>query len=203
MTSLRVEIMRRIRAYGRGKRVFTPKDFLRLGTRAAVDQVLSRLVKGDVLRRVGRGLYDFPRTSAILKRHAPPNVDAAVEAIARRDNVQVQPDGIVAANQLGLTNAVPAKNSYLTDGTTRTLKVGGRTIYFRHVGSSLMAWTDRLAAPIVQAINWLGKSLATSPKILDTLRRRVSDAMLQDLLDGIDLLPAWIAAIVEQIDWTV
>jgi Family of unknown function (DUF6088) len=75
--------MRRVRAHGRGKWVCTPKDFLDLGNRAAVDQALSRLVKDGLLRRIGRGLYDFPRTSSVLNRPAPPNVDAAVDALVR------------------------------------------------------------------------------------------------------------------------
>jgi Family of unknown function (DUF6088) len=200
MISLIGKIMRRVRAHGRGKWVCTPKDFLDLGNRAAVDQALSRLVKNGLLRRIGRGLYDFPRTSSVLNRPAPPNVDAAVDALVRRDNVQVMPDGIVAANQLGLTNAVPAKTSYVTSGSTRTLKIGGRTVQFRHASQRLIAWANRPSAPFVQALYWLGKNVASDPGMIDTLRMKLSDAMKQDLMKSIDLLPAWMESIVRKID---
>jgi hypothetical protein len=200
MVSLIGKIMRRVRAHGRGQWVCTPKDFLDLGNRAAVDQSLSRLVKKGLLRRIGRGLYDFPRVISVLNRPAPPNVDAAVDALVRRDNVQVMPDGIVAANQLGLTNAVPAKTSYVTSGSTRTLKIGGRTVQFRHAGQRLIVWADRPGAPFVQALYWLGKHVASAPGMIDTLRMKLSDAMKQDLRKGIDLLPAWMASIVQKID---
>jgi hypothetical protein len=200
MMGLIGKIMRRVRAHGRGKWVCTPKDFLDLGNRAAVDQALSRLVKKGLLRRIGRGLYDFPRTSSVLNRPAPPNVDAAIDALVRRDNVQVMPDGIVAAHQLGLTNAVPAKTSYVTSGSTRTLKIGGRTVQFRHASQRLIAWVDRPGAPFVQALDWLGKNVASDPGMIDTLKLKLSDAMKQDLMQGIDLLPAWIASIVREID---
>ena len=119
------KIMKRVSAHGNGKWVCTPKDFLDLGSREAVDQALYRLVKAGQLRRVGRGLYDMPRVGEVLKRPAPVNLDAAIAALARRDGVRIMPDGLVAANQLGLTNAVPAKASYVTDGHSRTLKIGG------------------------------------------------------------------------------
>lgn len=134
MTGIADRIMKRVRAKGRGRWVCTPKDFLDLGSRAAVDQALSRLAKSGDLRRVGRGLYDLPRTSGVLNRPAPVDMDKAVAALARRDSIRIMPDGITAANQLGLTNAVPAKTSYVTDGTTRDVKIGNRIVRLRHAG---------------------------------------------------------------------
>ena len=128
MAGIAGKIMKRVRSHGRGKWVGTPKDFLDLGSRAAVDQALSRLVTAGQLRRVGRGLYDMPRISGVLKRPAPASIDAAIAAVTRRDNVRIMPDGLVAANLLGLTNAVPAKAGYVTDGATKTIKIDGRTI---------------------------------------------------------------------------
>ena len=122
------KIMKRIRGYGRGRWVCTPKNFLDLGSRSAIDKALSRLVKDGLLRRISKGLYDLPRMSSILNRLAPPDIDATIKALARRDHTIFMPDGIVAANSLGLTNAVPAKMAYLTNGTTRILNVGGRTV---------------------------------------------------------------------------
>ena len=97
MAGIYDKILRRMRAHGKGKRVCTPKDFLDLGSRAAVDQSLSRLVKAGELRRIGCGLYDMPRISNVLKRSAPANMDAAIAAIARRDSVRIMSDGMVAA----------------------------------------------------------------------------------------------------------
>ncbi|MDE0436651.1 MAG: DUF6088 family protein, partial [Bryobacterales bacterium] len=71
MSGVADAIMRRVSAHGRGRWVCTPKDFLDLGSREAVDQALSRLVRAGRLRRAGRGLYDLPRISAVLNRPAP------------------------------------------------------------------------------------------------------------------------------------
>ena len=183
--------MKRVSAHGRGRWVCTPRDFLDFGSREAVDQALSRLVKAGQLRRAGHGLYDMPRMSTVLKRAAPVDLDAAIEALARRDGVRVMPDGLVAANQLGLTNAVPAKASYLTDGSTRTLKIDGRTVRFRHAGPGVMQWAGRSAAPVVQALRWLGPDMAADPQVVMTLRHRLPNSVKRDLWQNSQDLPGW------------
>ncbi len=202
VTNIRVanKIMQRIRQYGDDRWVCTPSDFLDLGSRNIIDKALSRLVKYGLLRRISRGLYDFPRVSSILKRPAPPNVDAAIKALARRDNIKFMPDGIVAANSLGLTNAVPAKMAYLTDGTTRTLKVGGCTVHLKHAKKHLMSWLDRPGLTVVLALDWLGKQAASGTEVINNLRSRLPDDVKQDLLKGKDILPSWMARIVDSIN---
>ena len=184
-------ILKRVSAHGRGRWVCTPKDFLDLGSREAVDQALSRLVKADQLRRVGHGLYDMPRMSDVLKRPAPVDLDAAIAAIARRDGVRIMPDGLAAANQLGLTNALPAKASYVTDGSSRTIKIDGRTVRFRHAGPSVMQWAGKPAAPVVQALRWLGPEAAADVQVVSILRRHLPDAVKRDLSQNSRHLPGW------------
>ena len=184
-------IMKRVSAHGRGRWVCTPKDFLDLGSREAVDQALSRLVKAGRLRRAGRGLYDLPRTSTVLKRPAPVDLDAAVAALARRDRIRIVPDGATAAHRLGLTNAVPARATYVTDGATRTVEVDGRTIRFRHAGPRVMRWAGRPASVVVQALRWLGPDAARDPRVVATLRSRLPDAIRRDLSRNGRDLPGW------------
>ena len=191
MTAMADRIMQRVSAHDGGEWVCTPKDFLDLGSRGAIDQALSRLVKAGQLRRVGHGLYDKPRISSVLNRPAPAELDAAIAALARRDGVRVMPDGLVAANQLGLTNAVPAQVSYVTDGHSRTLEIDGRTVRFRHAGPRVMQWAGRPAAPVVQALRWLGPRAAADGRVVATLRSRLPDEVKLDLLRHGRDLPGW------------
>ena len=191
MISLGDRIVKRVSAYGRGQWVCTPRDFLDLGGREAVDQALSRLVKAGQLRRVGHGLYDLPRMSRLLKRMAPVDLDAAIAAIARRDGVRIMPDGLVAANRLGLTNAVPAKATYLTDGHSRKLKIGGRSVRLRHAGPSVMRWAGRPSAPVMQALRWLGPDIAADRQVGMTLSRLLPDVVKTDLRNNSQDLPGW------------
>jgi hypothetical protein len=199
VTGISDKIMRRMRSHGKGRWVCTPKDFLDIGSRAAVDQALSRLVRAGQLRRVGRGLYDLPRISPTLNRPAPADLDSAVAAVARRDNIRVMPDGLVAANRLGLTNAVPAKADYVTDGATRTVKVDGWTIRLRHARPTIMNWAGRPAAPVVQALRWLGPRAVDDPQTVTILRKRLPDAVKRDLVKGVRALPDWAIPVVHKI----
>lgn len=199
MIKVAKKIMQRVRQHGDDRWVCTPSDFLDLGSRTIIDKALSRLVKDGSLRRISRGLYDLPRMSSILNRPAPPNVDAAIKALARRDNTKFMPDGIEAANSLGLTNAVPAKMAYLTDGTTRILNLGGHTVQIKHARKHLISWLDRPGLIVVIALDWLGKQAASGTEVINNLRSRLPDDVKQDLVKGIDLLPPWMARVVDSI----
>lgn len=192
--------MQRVSVHGLGTWVCSPKDFLDLGSREAVDQALSRLVKTKRLRRVGHGLYDSPRFSKALNKFAPADLDAIIAAIARRDGVRIMPNGLVPANSLGLTNAVPAKLIYMTDGHSRTIKVGRRTIQFMHASPSTMRWAGRPSEPVVQALRWLGPRIAlNNNNIVSTLRRVLPDYVKSDLLENSRDLPGWALPVVRSI----
>ncbi len=191
MTGAADKIMQRVSVHDGGRWVCTPKDFLDLGSRDAVDQALSRLANSGRLRRIGHGLYAAPKISRVLNGPAPVALDVAIAALARRNGVRIMPDGLLAANQLGLTNAVPAKATYVTDGHSRTLKIDGRTVRFRHAGPSVMRWAGKPAAPVVQALRWLGPRVAADGEIVSTLGRNLPDNVKLDLLHNLRDLPGW------------
>ena len=199
MTAMADRIMKKVSAHGRGKWACTPKDFLDLGSREAVDQALSRLVKAGKLRRIGHGLYDMPRFSDVLNRPAPVDMDTAISGLARRDGVRIMPDGLEAANRLGLTNAVPAKASYVTDGPSRTVKIDGRTVQFRHASPRVMLWAGRPAAPVALALRWLGSEAAADAQVVSILRRRLPDKVKRDLRKNISDLPGWAAPLARSV----
>ena len=199
MSSVADRIMKRVAAHQSGRWVCSPRDFLDLGSREAVDQALLRLTRAGRLRRVGRGLYDMPRFSNVLKRAAPVDLDAAIAALARRDGIRIMPDGLVAANQLGLTNAVPAKVSLVTDGPSRTLNIGGRTVRLRHAGPSVMQWAGSPAAPVVQALRWLGPHAAADSRVVSTLSRDLPEHVKRDLVQNERNLPGWVLPLARSI----
>ena len=199
MTSVAKRIMRRVAAHGKGRWVCTPKDFLDLGSRTAVDAALSRLVRAGKLRRVDRGLYDLPHFNAVLQEFNVASRSDVVEAVVRRNGLRILPDGLVAANALGVTNAVPAKVTYTTDGPSRTLAAGGWKIRFQHAGPKLMLWANRPAAPVVQALRWLGPHAARDPKVVSVLRGRLSSRTKRDLLRNANDLPLWTQPLVRDI----
>src|ERR1700726_3202176 len=123
-------IMRRLQGHGRGF-VFTPTDFLDVGQRASIDQTLSRLARRHRIRRLSRGVYDYPRMSPKLGALSPTS-DAVAQALARQTQSVTQIGPAQAANQLGVSTQVPAQAVYLTDGPSRTVQIGRRLITLRH-----------------------------------------------------------------------
>ena len=199
MSGIARKIMNRARGHGRGNFVFSPKDFLDLGSRAAVDQALSRLVKVGKLRRVKRGLYDLPRPNPLLKGASPAKTNSVLDAVARRRGLIVIPDNIAAANSIGLTNAVPARPVYVTDGRSRTISIDGRTIRLKTASSYLRPWIGSPARPVVQALLWLGKDLASAPDTIAVLRASLPKKAKKDLARRKAYLPSWAVDVVDAV----
>lgn len=196
MTGVADKIMSRVRSQG-DRWVCTPKDFLDLGSRPAVDQALSRLVKSGQLRRAARGLYDVPRYSELMGRVVPADLFSAINAIVRRDGIRIMPDGLAAANILGITNAVLVKAAFVTDGPTRTVAVGGNKIWFKHAGPKVMQWAGRPGAQGFQALLWLGTRIATAnPSVVSILKSNLPDEAKRDLRENVGALPEWMIPLV-------
>jgi len=116
--SLEESVLKRFRSRGRGA-ALTPSAFLDLGSRPVVAMALTRLVRRGALKRVSRGVYVYPKQNKLLGELAPSPQEVA-EALARRGGERLLPSGAQAANLLGLSEQVPAKIIYLTDGPSRT-----------------------------------------------------------------------------------
>jgi len=190
--SIETSMLRSIRSRGRGS-VWVPSDFLRLGSREAVDIALHRLVKRGVIRRLARGLYDFPKEHPILGS-LQPSAEAIAQALAGRDHTRMQPAGAFAANALGLTDQVPAKAVFLTDGRSRTVKVGKMTIHLRRTTPRNMAAAGRLSGMLIQALRELGEPHITRRRI-EHLRRTIPLEKRRELLRDTALAPAWMRPI--------
>lgn len=193
--SIDTQILDRIRL-GAG-RVFSARDFFDLGSRPAIDQTLSRHSRAGRLRKIARGLYDLPRTDPQLGTLSP-NFDAITTALKDRDAIRLQPTGAHAANMLGLSDQVPMKLVYLTDGPSRRVSVGGLDIALKHTSARNMATAGRLSGHIIQALRWLGKD-HVDDGILVKLRRNLKPADRAALVKDVSYAPAWIARIFRQL----
>ena len=180
------------------KVVWTATDFAEFGSRDAIDKTLQRLVAAGDLRRIDRGLYDKPGHNRLTRQLSPPDPRSVIDAITRRDQIRVLVDGMTAANDLGLTNAVPAKIVVHTDARLRPVKLGNLEIHFRPTAASKLYWAGRPAMRIVQALHWLRDTSDGDDRqaLARKLYRLLWDdpkgaAMRADLADGLATLPAW------------
>jgi len=197
MDSTQTKILARMRRLGPGK-VHVSKDFLDLGSRDAVDQALSRLVRDKSVRRLARGLYHIPKKNPTLGIELPPDMDALAQAIARKTGSRIVPSGAVAANWLGLSTQVPAKPVYLTDGKSRDLRVGNTMISMRHISPRDLPLGSPESAMVFQALRYLGKD-AMDDATVAKLRRKLTQARRRKLLKDVRYVTGWIAEAVRKV----
>lgn len=197
-TELKSQLQKRI-AKGVPRSVWTPIDFIDLGTRDAIDKVLQRMVKTGDLRRIARGLYDQTGINSLTRQPDAPDPRQLIDAIARRHQIRVLVDGMTAANDLGLTNAVPSKIVVHTDARLRSIHLGNMIIAFKQTAASKLYWAGRPAMRIVQALHWLRDTLS-DPEDYADMKARIDDILhsgpqatkvRNDLRDGLATLPAW------------
>jgi hypothetical protein len=172
--------------------VFTPADFADLGTRTAVATALKRHKADGVIRLLGRGLYDVPRQHPMLGTLWP-SIETVGKALERKDGIRLQPSGAYAANLLGLSEQVPAKVVFLTDGATRSVKVGPTQVTLKRTTPRNMAAAGRLSGMIIQAFRSLGAPHITEDRIA-RLRKNLPAPERADLLKDLSLAPEWMHA---------
>ena len=174
-----------------------PTKFLDLGGRDAVDKALSRLTLRGTVRRLARGVYDYPQHHSTLGLLFP-TAEKVAKALAGRDRTRLQPAGAYAANLLGLSEQVPAKVVFLTDGPSRMVRIGGTTIQFRQTTPRNMAAAGRLSGSVIQALRHLGKQHLI-PERIAHLRRILPAEERRTLLRDLKLAPAWMHPHLRQI----
>jgi hypothetical protein len=149
MQPVKHKILARIKRFGTG-RAFVAKDFLDIASRGSIDMALSGLVRENAIRRVRRGLYDFPKTNPDLGGALSPDVDQTARTLARRYRWTIVPEGSWAANLLGLSTQVPAKIVYHSDGPHQEVPIGRRTIQFKHARPHILGKELGTPALVIQ-----------------------------------------------------
>lgn len=177
--------------------VFSPIHFLDLGSRDSIDKALERLTKAGTIRRLSRGLYDYPEKHYALG-NLPPNYQKVAQALSGRDNLKIQPSGAYAANLLGLTEQVPAKIVFLTDGSNRTVEINNRQIVLKRTTPKNMATAGRISGLVIQALRHLGQD-NVDVKIINMLKKRLTDSEKSQLIKDIRFAPVWIGNIFREI----
>lgn len=195
MSHLNEAILSTVRALPEGG-LISPKEFLHLASRAAVDQSLARLAREGQLLRVGRGAYALPVAGRFGSR--PPSTEAIVEAIESTHGEVVVPNGAAEANALGLTTQVPTREIFLTSGPTRKLRLGNRTVELKHGSRWQLALGKRPAGKAIRALSWLGPEQA--PSALHILRAKLPAEEWAALQAARAALPSWMARAVSEMN---
>jgi hypothetical protein len=189
-------IIKRIRAKQRGW-VFTPKEFVSLGPRTAVDQALCRLREKGIIRRLAHGIYEYPRIHPQIGVLSP-SVEAVANAVAARTNSRLLVSPAKAANLLGLSTQVPAQNMFMTEGPSRNVRIGNQLIILKHTAPSKMIGAGREAGIVIQALRAFGPNGVNEIPVA-SISQKLPEAVKSEIRHLMSAVPAWLQPVLSGI----
>ncbi len=194
------------RIYGRGRGwAFSANDFSAEFGRSTIDWVLAELLASGTIRRVYRGVYDYPKYSELLQQSLSPDFDQVAQAFARKFNWRIQPSGDAALNLLGLSTQVPGRLVYLSDGPNRQYQVGDIgdrsgtfTLEFKKSALKDVGFKYRESGLIVQALKALGKE-RVEEKVITTIRKQLDESARKRVLRDTVTATGWVYDAIKRI----
>lgn len=196
MQSIQNKIIARIQGKGRGW-AFFKKDFAGMGSDDAIRKALSRLEEQKKIRRVCRGIYDYPKYSDLLGKDLSPDFDQVARAIARKSGWSIHPSGAAALNLLGLSTQVPAQILYLSDGPTKTVEAGPWVIQFKKTALKEMKLKPKTSL-MVQAIKSLGRD-QFDDAVIEGFRNAFTEEERRQVLRDSPSITFWVYKLIRKI----
>ena len=192
------QIKSKIKNHKRGK-IFFLDDFADLGTPETIKKSLQRLTNMGLLVRLTNGIYWYPKKEKELygiKISGRPTLDEIAKAIAKRDKARIVPTGLYALNLLNLSTQVPANVVYLTDGTSRKIRIGdGKGILFKHTSEvKRLSYKSEHLMLIVSALREIGENSITDEQLI-IIKAHFLKITKQEFETDITLIPVWIRKI--------
>lgn len=191
------KIVSRIYGHKRGW-VFTPKDFSDLGSRNAIDVSLFRLMESNIIRRATRGIYYYPMYSKMLNRQISPDVNQVAEVIARKHRWKIMPSGETALNLLGLSNQVPGRYVYFTDGANREFDINGIHLTFRKEALKDIRVHNSKGALLVQSLKALGRE-RIDDSVMEKLQGKFTKEECKNILKETKFVSGWVYEVIKKI----
>ena len=180
------------RIYGNGRGwAFSQMDFSGLGTRTAVDVALHRIMKRGTIRRVIRGIYDYPKFSDRLNVTVGPDVDQEAHALARKFRWSIQATGMAALNLLGLSTQVQGRFAYMSDGPNRKYNLDGKELTFMHTAARDSGFKLRESGLLVEGLKALGPDRITEETLMK-LQKTIPNELKSKILKDTRTAVAWV-----------
>ncbi len=186
-----------IAGHGRGW-AFSSSDLSSRFARQQIDNALSDLAQDGKIRRVARGLYDYPRYSDLLQKTLSPDIDQVANAYARKFNWRIEVSGESALNLLGLSTQIPAQYVYLSDGPSKSYDVMGLQLNFKKSTLKDIGFKHRESALLVQALKALGKD-HLSESVFAKIREQIDPKSYSKILRDTQGSTGWIYEAIKEI----
>jgi len=187
-----------ISGHGRGW-AFSSNDLIKNFTRQEIDNTLSDLTKKKKIRRVARGIYDYPKYSELLQQELSPDIEQVARAIARKFNWDIEASGDTALNILGLSTQVVGNYIYLCNGASKKYTLNdGTVLEFKKSSLKNIGFKHKESSLIVQALKTLGKD-RVDDNIINTIREQIVPKKYSKILKDTKSSTVWIYETIKQI----
>ncbi len=197
MQSIENKVRSKIYGMGRGW-AFSQSDFTRFGSRSSIDLALHRLLQKGTIRRVIRGLYDYPRLSRLLEQPMSPEMHQVAQALARKFGWRIQPSGQTALNILGVSTQVPGRYVYLSDGPSRSYAIDQRELRFEQTALKEAGFKRMESALLVNGLKALGEQQVNTMLEQD-LRDWLKPELRGKVLDDTQRVRGWVREILRRV----
>lgn len=194
--SIENRVRKAITNYKTGK-IFFPSDFSKFGSSTAIRQALNRLEDDTFLLRLAHGIYLYPKKHPVFGILYPSMEEIAI-AIAKRDKARIIPTGVQALNKLGLSTQVPMNMVYLTDGSSRSIKVNNGSIKFKKASPKLLSVKSERIILIIQALKALGQE-NVDLKVKERIKQILLTVDKDTITHDVKLAPQWIAQMIKEL----
>jgi hypothetical protein len=191
------KIRERITKSKRGT-IFIISDFADISPTPTIKKVLSRLAEDKTIRRVMRGIYEYPAYNAFLDEYVAPSPHEIAKALARNFGWTIVPYEDAALNMLGISTQVPAAWTYASDGPYKKYAYGNVTIQFRHTSNKDITNLSAKSALIIQALKAIGRE-NMNEKIIRQLSGILTPAEKLSIPEETKHSSAWISGTIRRI----
>lgn len=187
-----------ISGHGRGW-AFSANDLINKFTRQEIDNTLSDLVNKEKIRRVARGIYDYPKYSELLQKQLSPDIEQVARAYARKFNWDIEVSGETALNILGLSTQVVAQYTYLSNGPTKKYTLENNTnIEFKKSSLKNIGFKHKESSLIVQALKALGKE-RVNEDVIRSIKQKIDSKIFPKILKDTQSSTVWIYETIKEI----
>ena len=178
--------------------IFIISDFADISQIPTIKKVLSRLVQDKTIRRIMRGIYEYPSYNAFLDEYVAPSPHEIAQALARNFGWTIVPYEDAALNMLGISTQVPASWTYASDGPYKKYAYGNVTIQFKHTSHKDITNLSAKSALIIQALKAIGRE-NLNEKIIRQLSGILTPAEKLSIPEETKHSSAWISGTIRQI----
>ncbi len=157
-----------------------------------IRQILNRLVKTGEIKRVAWGV--FIKSEGLSSSEPLPSLLEITKTLTQSTGETIMMHGAEAARQLQLSTQVPMRLVFYTNGNTRIIKMGSRTVRLKHVNPSRLIAPGTIAGLVISALWYLGKK-TVSLETIELVKQRISQEEFNNILALVKKMPGWMSDI--------